>query len=180
MKPVILVVDDDDSVRASLQKLLEGVGYRVLTARDGAEGLDRFDSERVSLVVMDVNLGAECGWKLLERVTALNGSIPAIIITAEAGQRERARTSGAAAFLEKPIDVANFLDTVKRLLATPRDVHAKRDGREGTHCRSARRGNKTLLRHLEERYSTPLDTSWFDRVCLTTSRGVGCVRRPSL
>jgi DNA-binding NtrC family response regulator len=176
MKPVILVVDDDDSVRASLEKLLEAEGYHVLTARDGEEALDRFESERASLVVMDVNLGPESGWETLKRVTALNGSVPTVIITAEIGQRERAEAAGAAAFIEKPIDVEDFLSIVERLLATPGTDRTRRAPGEPTRCRSARPGGHALLRNLEERYSRPLDTSWFERVCLTPGGGVR--RRP--
>ncbi len=167
MKPTILIVDDDRSVRDSLKKLLEGEGYGVLTARDSAEAIPRFDSGNIHLVVMDVRLGADDGWAAFERMTATNGSVPTIIVTAEFGQHDRAVLAGAKALIEKPMDVPVFLEIVKRLLASGREKGRPRVAADERCSRHVKGSNDTFRRDLERRYSTPLNMSWFEQLATT-------------
>ena len=169
MKRTILIVDDDTSVRDSLKKLLEAGGYHVLTARDSAEALEWFESERIHLVVMDVNLGEDDGWETFERMAAANGSVPTVIVTAEFGQRDRAIAAGVEALIEKPMDVPLFLEIVEKLLAAHRDGKLKRVSGDERYCRYVNRSNEAFRRDLERRCSTPLDMPWFDRLQLVTT-----------
>lgn len=166
---MILLLDEDTSVRASLGKLLEAEGHRVLTARDGAEALAWSESERVQLIVMDVNLGDEDGWETLGRLTAANGSAPLIMVTSEVGHRDRAAAAGVGAFMEKPIDVPAFLNVVDDLLSGNRNTPLKPGGVRAS-CRGSSRRNEAFRRDLEIRSTTPLDMSWFDRLHPLPSR----------
>ena len=116
MKPRLLVVDDDYSVRESVRKLLESEGYEALPARDANEALEQFKSQRVDLVILDINLGGDNGWEVFASMTARNPFVPTIVITGEWGQREKAVTLGVEGLIEKPIDVDRFLEQIERFL----------------------------------------------------------------
>lgn len=169
IKPRILVVDDDTSVRDSLKKLLEAENYHVLTARDSAEALERFESEKVHLVVMDVNLGQDNGWETFERMAAVNRSVPTVIVTAEFGQRKRAVAAGVEALIEKPMDVPLFLEIVEQLLANAREGKLERVAGDERYCRYVNRSNEAFRKDLERRCSTPLNMPWFERLQLVTT-----------
>lgn len=155
MNTTILLIDDDQSVRESLAKLLTNEGYEVCAACDGAEAMDWFNSTPVGLAVLDINLGTESGWTLLEAMTAGNARVPVIVITGEWGQRERAEASRVAGLIEKPIDVPVLLDMIRDLLV--KGVRQRR-GRllpRANRCRYVSRHYEPHLRSLQERYSTP-------------------------
>ena len=56
MKKRILVVDDDPQIRESLRKVLRAEGYEVVLAADGQQGIERFDTERMDLLLLDLNM----------------------------------------------------------------------------------------------------------------------------
>lgn len=168
MKPKILVVDDDNSVRESLRKLLAAHGYEVLTAHDSAEALQHFESQKIDLVVLDVQLGAVDGWETFQRMTVTNAFVPTVVITGEFGQRERALTAGVEALIEKPMDVPTFLEIIRALLAETREERLKRVC-EGRDFRYVGRSREAFRRDLERRCSTPLNMSWFERFKLVTT-----------
>ena len=159
MKPKLLVVDDDHSVRDSLTKLLATENFDVLPARDGAEALKLFRSNPVSLVVLDVNLRPDDGWRVFERMTEINPFVPTVIITAAFGQRDRAVSAGVEALIEKPIDVPIFLKTIRDLLTEASEQHLERVCGDDAYCRYVTRKRATLLHLHEERHSAPLELS---------------------
>jgi len=136
MKPKLLVVDDDDSVRESLRKLLEAEHYDVYPARDGVDALYYFKSNSPDLVVLDLNLGTDDGWKVFHTMTELNPFVPTVIITAEFDQRERAVSAGVDALIEKPIDVSDFLKIISNLLAEPPEQRLVRVFGDDENCRN--------------------------------------------
>ena len=156
MKPKILVVDDDRSVLESLTKLLEGEHYEVYPARDAIEAMEYFYSEPIDLVVLDINLGVDNGWKIFETMTITNPFVPTIVITAEWGQREQAVTFGVEGLIEKPIDVPAFLNMIRDLLAETTEAKLKRICGNDAYCRYIGRHYEPYLRMLQKRYDAPL------------------------
>lgn len=156
MKHKILVVDDDRPVLESLTKLLKAEHYEVYPARDAVEAMECFNSIAVDLVVLDINLGADNGWKVFETMTATNPFVPTIVITAEWGQRERAVALGVEGLIEKPIDVAVFLKMIRELLAETTEAKLKRICGNDAYCRYVGRHYEPYLRMLQERYNAPL------------------------
>ena len=156
MKPKLLIVDDDHSVCESLRKLLESRNYEVFPARDAREALDYFNSQPIDLVVLDINLGAENGWKVFEAMTVKNPFVPTIVITAEWGQRERAVSLGVEGLIEKPIDVPALLNMIRELLAETTEAKLKRICGDATYCRYIGRHYEPYLRLLQKRYNAPL------------------------
>jgi DNA-binding NtrC family response regulator len=120
MKKRILVVDDDNSVRESLQKILAEAGYSVSAAPDGESAEIGF--EKADLLILDLNLPIQDGWDVLGRVNADYPLLPVIVITGLADQLDERTIPGASAFLEKPIEVTLLLETVEHLLnQTPKE-----------------------------------------------------------
>ncbi len=77
----ILLVDDEDSIQKLLTYPLEREGYRVVQARDGEEALERFATERVDLVVLDVMLPKLDGLEVIKRLRS-DSTVPIIMLTA--------------------------------------------------------------------------------------------------
>jgi CheY-like chemotaxis protein len=169
MKQTILLVENDSSVRDSMRNLLDAEGYAVLSARDSTEALECFESEDIHLVVMDVSLGKEDGWETFKRMAATNGSVPAVVVTGEFGQRERAIAAGVEALIEKPLDVALFLEIVEGLLAKKRNGQLKRVCGDESYCHYVNGSTEAFREDLERRYSTPFPMPWFEKLELVTS-----------
>jgi DNA-binding NtrC family response regulator len=170
MKTKILVIDDNDSVRASLVKLLEMEDYEVVQARNGSEGIDIFQSSSVDLVVLDVNLAEENGWSVFETMKELNPFVPTIVITAEFDQRQNAVAAGAEALIEKPMDVAAFLEIAQELLAETSHKRLERVCGDDEYCRFVAGYYAPYLSRLDERHSVPLTLSGSLRAALGIKR----------
>ena len=155
MKPKLLLVDDDHSVRESLQKLLVAEHYEVYPAYDAIGAIEHFESERIDLVILDINLGTDNGWNVFEKMTTINPFVPTIIITAEWGQQERAVTLGVEGLIEKPIDVPVFLKMIRTLLAETTEERLNRICGDDEYCRYVARHQEAYLGRLLERYNTP-------------------------
>ncbi len=103
----ILIVEDVDFNRDLLVQLLEE-DYDILTATDGAAGIELAERERPDLILMDLSLPGIDGWEATRRIKANEElrHIPIIALTAHAmtGDEEKARESGCDDYLSKPID----------------------------------------------------------------------------
>ncbi|MGO4809898.1 response regulator transcription factor [Cupriavidus sp. 2MCAB6] len=116
VKPFVAVVDDDESVRRAIKRLLRSIGLSSETFKTGDEFLDMFDSipsYRPGCVVLDVQMSGLNGLEVQRRLTG--SGIPVIFITAhdEAGVREQALAAGAAAYLRKPFNDEIFIKAVR-------------------------------------------------------------------
>lgn len=116
----VLIVEDHDSNRKLLSLLLGRLGYQVLAAADGQAGLELADKHLPDLVLMDIQLprldgfAAATALKQQERTRR----IPVVIMTAFAlkSEQERWMSSGAEAFLAKPVHLQDLTATIERLL----------------------------------------------------------------
>jgi len=126
MKKKVLVVDDDLQIRDSLRKVLQAEDYEVVLAADGQEAIDKCNSERIDLLLLDLNLPASSGWDTFETITSLNPLLPIIIITGRPNQHEVATWAGVGAVMEKPLDVPKLLRIIAELTAEPAETRLKR------------------------------------------------------
>jgi len=113
--PAILIVDDDYDVRGSIAALLEGEGYRVLEAEDGAAALRCLRSpESFCLILLDLFMPVMNGWAF--RAEQLRdptlSSIPVLVITADATASRQAANLGAVDWLVKPLHFDRLLNVV--------------------------------------------------------------------
>jgi DNA-binding response OmpR family regulator len=113
----ILLVDDDPTVRDSLNEVLVAEGYVVIPAENGQQALDLASQSSVDLVLLDLNMPVKNGWDTFEQFTREHPLIPIMIATARPNQLFTALGAGAGALLEKPMDILTLLRTMEKLLA---------------------------------------------------------------
>jgi DNA-binding NtrC family response regulator len=124
MKKRILIIDDDASIRSSLEKILVENGYQLTAVADGDSAQSEF--AQANLLILDLNLPLRDGWDILGQVNSGYPLLPVIVITGLADQLDERTIPGASAFLEKPIEVPELLQTVDRLLnQTPEEKLAE-------------------------------------------------------
>lgn len=113
----ILLVDDEESVQRLLTFPLEREGFRVVQARDGEEALDRFSSEQVDLVVLDVMLPKIDGLEVCRRLRA-ESIVPIIMLTARDEEVDKVLglELGADDYITKPFSIREFRSRVRALL----------------------------------------------------------------
>ena len=114
----VLVVDDEPSNRASLEKIFEKEGLRVLTAEGAKRALELLRTHRVHVVLTDLMMPGPDGVELLRAVKELSPSTVVVLMTAY-GTVETAVTAmreGAYDFVEKPLKRANIVRTVKKAI----------------------------------------------------------------
>ena len=126
MKPCVLVIDDDASIRAALKKVLAESGYRVVLAADGREGTRRLKEQECDLVVLDLDLPKISGWDILDLTAAGCSLLPVVVLTGYSGECVPGALVGADALLEKPPEVGLLLKTIAGLLAEPANKRAER------------------------------------------------------
>ena len=126
MKKRILLVDDDYSIRRLLFRVLTGERYQVLSAANGEEAMELANGNRVDLMLLDLKLAGQSGWDTFKQLTTQNPFLPVVIITARPNQLFRAAASGAAALMEKPLDLPKLLRTIHDLLSEPPEIRRAR------------------------------------------------------
>lgn len=121
MKTKILLVDDDTAVIAALTSALESEDFDVRHALDGQDALVVFHTHPdIELVLMDLNMPKRNGWDALRLIRTFDPNLPVILITGQPGQLEAAGKAGAAALLEKPIEIPTLLESVNDVLSGKR------------------------------------------------------------
>ena len=113
----ILLVDDDPTVRDSLNDVLLAEGYFIIPAENGQRAPDLANKSSVDLVLLDLKMPVKNGWDTFEQLTREHPLIPIIIATARPNQLFTALGAGAGALLEKPMDIPTLLRTMGKLLA---------------------------------------------------------------
>jgi CheY-like chemotaxis protein len=119
----ILIVDDDTPVLDSLRLLLELEGYRVVTARDGREGLANYHRVAPDLVITDMILPQQPGLAVIAGIKQVNPAANIIAISGgvrrllESHSLEAAKELGASVILRKPYDPDEMLVAVSSLLS---------------------------------------------------------------
>lgn len=117
--PIIYIVDDEDAVRASLATLLEVHGFSTRVYESGAEFLRHVDSAAAGCALIDLRMPGLDGLGLLQKMAESNIRVPVVMMTGfgEVATAVKAMKAGAADFLEKPLDGAELLTILNRLLS---------------------------------------------------------------
>jgi FixJ family two-component response regulator len=116
--PVVFIVDDDDSVRESLETLIQSAGWRTETFRCAQQFLSRPKVHVPSCLILDISLPDLSGLDVQERVSAHRIDMPIIFITGCADVRTsvRAMKAGAVEFFTKPFNDDAILSTVREAI----------------------------------------------------------------
>lgn len=117
MQKSVLVVDDDPDLLGLVQLLLEGVGYRVITAGEGQEALSRVAEKMPDLILLDMKMPGMNGWDFARAFRQrYDRAAPIVVLTAAEDARKRAEEIGAEGYLGKPFDIDELIRIVERNL----------------------------------------------------------------
>ncbi|AKL94840.1 transcriptional regulatory protein WalR [Clostridium aceticum] len=121
---VILVIEDEEPIRELIKLNLSMVGYEILEACDGEEGLKCINNEKVDLVLLDIMLPKQDGYELLPIL--LKKNIPTIMLTAKDRLKDKVKglDMGADDYVTKPFEAVELLARIKSVL--------RRTGKEKT------------------------------------------------
>jgi two-component system alkaline phosphatase synthesis response regulator PhoP len=114
----ILLVEDEESIRAAIRINLELQGYEVIEATDGKQALKKVDAQHFDLVILDVMLPEIDGFQVCERIRLTNVSLPIIFLTAKDTTLDKITglKRGADDYLTKPFALEELLLRVQNLL----------------------------------------------------------------
>ncbi len=117
-RPQLLVVEDDDAARESLQALLEQRGYRVAVAENGREALRQLRAGKApALILMDLLMPEMSGWEFLQ-VRAKEPSLQSVpVVVISAALDDSADLENVAGYLRKPVDPTRMEELISRLLS---------------------------------------------------------------
>ena len=116
---LLLLVDDDETVRLTCKTILREAGYRVMCAADGREGLEMFRQHReeVALVLLDVIMPHMGGTTCLAELRRISPELRVVIISGyEPGERTELGSPGVAGYLQKPFGIDQLANAVRRAL----------------------------------------------------------------
>jgi two-component system, cell cycle response regulator DivK len=123
LKTVLLVEDNEDNL-VVYRTILEHVGFRVLEARDGEEGVSRAKENLPDLILMDISIPTIDGWEATQRLKADDNTkmIPIIALTAHALEedRQKALQAGCDGYLAKPVEPRRVVQEVERFVGPAR------------------------------------------------------------
>jgi len=114
----ILVIDDEDSVRDILSRMLKTKGHRVVVAPNGEEGIERFRAEAFDLVFTDLGMPKLSGWDVGKTIKGINPKTPIAMITGWGVEldREKLNESGIDLIISKPFNFDQVIDLVSEAM----------------------------------------------------------------
>ena len=121
-KPRVVVVDDDDSVRRALERLLRAVGYDVELFGSSRAFVERGEYERADCLVLDVRMPGQSGLDVQHLLISAGHDVPIIFMTGHGDlpMAAQALKAGAVDILAKPFDDGIFLKAVEQCVAKSR------------------------------------------------------------
>src|ERR1700678_355537 len=119
----ILIVDDNADIRLGMHVRLKASQYDTFFAADAFSGMAEARKHRPDLIILDLGLPAGDGFIVMERLKQVPflAVIPVIVVSARngLGNQKRAYEAGAKAFLQKPVDDAEFMSVIRQALGEP-------------------------------------------------------------
>jgi signal transduction histidine kinase/ActR/RegA family two-component response regulator len=114
----ILVIDDEDSVRDILSRMLKTKGHKVVVAPNGEEGIERFKAEPFDLVFTDLGMPKLSGWDVGKTIKGMNRKIPVAMITGWGVEldKEKLNESGIDLVISKPFNFDQVIDLVSEAM----------------------------------------------------------------
>ena len=116
---VVLVVEDDESIRNVITDVLEDRGFRVVGASNGAEAMDRLEVGRPDVMVLDLLMPVMHGWDFMESYAEKTGgdTIPIVVVSVNPALPRSFNRFGVQLVVPKPFKVDHLLESVEEALA---------------------------------------------------------------
>ena len=123
-KATILIVDDNESILETLSSILEEKGYKIDTAKSGAEAIEKSRTKFYNMALLDVKLPDMEGTRLLTKMKETRPKMVKIMITGYASLQNaiEALNFGADAYIMKPLDPDNLLNVIAEKLTVQRET----------------------------------------------------------
>jgi len=115
----ILVVDDEKGTVEAIKKILVEQKYEVITAYDGKEGIEKVQSEKPDLIILDIRMPLMDEFIRTLRNESINTDkpiVPVIVLTVQERMEEMFKLEGAKGYMVKPIDPVTLLAKIEELL----------------------------------------------------------------
>lgn len=115
----ILIVDDCSTTRKLMSLSLKSKGFDVILAENGIDAIEKLASNKVNMIVTDLNMPYMDGLELIRRIRSDYGhDIPILMVTTEAddSERRKAMEAGADGYLVKPVSAEQMKDSIKMIL----------------------------------------------------------------
>ena len=121
MSKRILVVEDEEDNRRIVRDLLTSVGFEIIEAVTGPEGVTAAETHRPDLILMDINMPDMDGYTLTAKIKTTPGfeRVPILALTANVmrGDKEKTLEAGCDGYIQKPLDIDQLIHEVERFLA---------------------------------------------------------------
>jgi CheY-like chemotaxis protein len=131
-RALILIVDDDEAVRDSLQRVLESAGFEVMIAANGIVAIAKIGPRRPDLVLTDLYMPEADGFELMNWIKSQPETIPIVAMSGGAkigfDQLGMAKHLGAQEVIGKPFRAAQLIETIERVLT--QHANSTRDRRQ--------------------------------------------------
>ena len=111
----VLVVDDQEAIRATLRTALDDEGFTVETAANGKEALDILERWQPCVILLDLMMPVMDGWAFREEQRRAGSTVPVVLLSAAGRLEEHERALGAAAVISKPFDLDRVISTIERV-----------------------------------------------------------------
>src|SRR3954463_14520450 len=113
-RELIVIVDDEESIRRALKRLMISAGFRAQSFASGAEFLESLHATRPACVILDLHMPAMSGFDVQQRLRDEQSVIPVVIITGHDSNeaKESALGAGAIAYLRKPVNDEALLHAI--------------------------------------------------------------------
>ena len=117
MEKRVLVVDDDQVIGKSFERVLTNKGYRVDTALSGREAFEKYAGADFDMVFTDLKMPGQDGLEVARRIKEMNPWLPVVVVTGYGTQEaeEKARAIGVAEFLQKPLTPSIIEEVAARI-----------------------------------------------------------------
>jgi CheY-like chemotaxis protein len=117
---VVLVVEDDDTIRSLIIDVLEERGFRAIGAPNGANALELLEDTRPDVMVLDLLMPVMHGWDFMEAYAEKTGGdpVPIVVVSVNAALPRSFNRFGVRNVVAKPFDIGELVDSVEDAMAT--------------------------------------------------------------
>ncbi|MEA2661921.1 MAG: two-component system, OmpR family, response regulator VicR [Chloroflexota bacterium] len=109
----VLVVDDQEVIRDTLQTALDDEGFTVETAANGQEALDILRRWKPCVILLDLMMPVMDGWAFCAEQKRVGSTVPVVLLSAAGGLDEHQKTLQAAGVIAKPFDIDRVISTIE-------------------------------------------------------------------